>query len=476
MTSLDSLDQEEKYLVFYNTNKYILNPLLYNSDLFKVLIQTGDKEFHLKEYEKTFNALNDNNLIIDPKSSVDEINTLTTSLDYFGYEPAIEHLNKVIFEIECKTEYKNLYDFIYKNKDEILFSSFRNKNLPLEFCEHFKCQLSSEYLSYNKNITEEFILRTSSLNIYSICVNYKFTYEFLKEYNKYLLWDHLALNANIPLIVFEANVSSTDERFWTNLSSNPNLTETFIETYKDKINFSSLSKNKNLTETIAKKYISKLDFAKLSKNTNLSNEFFDMNSHRITWDAFSRYNLITCWFYEKHHNSINKYELSKNENLTQEFVKKYLHDINYNILLAHNNKLPFDFIFNTLPIFEDIRIAYKNKTQIFLPHSNMLTYLLKYAPNDIILDLRFDFSPANCNYLSDNKNLSERYIHNLIRVYPNVFEHISEFKSITVNILRQYCNVISPIKLNNYSIGPALQKITKYKSNRWKKYIDDLFE
>lgn len=476
MASLDSLDQEEKYLVFYNTNRYILNPSLYDSDLFKVLIQTGDKEFHLKEYEKIFNALNDNNLIIDPKSSVDEINTLTTALDYFGYEPAIEHLNKVIFEIECKTEYRNLYDFIYKNKNEILFSSFRNKKLPLEFCENFKCQLSSEYLSYNKNITEEFILRTNSLNIYNLCVNYKFTYEFLKEYNKYLLWDHLALNANIPLIVFEANTSSTNERFWTNLSSNPNLTETFIETYKDKINFSSLSKNKNLTETIAKKYISKLDFVKLSKNKNLSNEFFDMNSHHIVWDAFSRYNLITCWFYEKHHNSINKDELSKNENLTQEFVKKYLHDINYNILLAHNNKLPFDFIFNTSPIFEDIRIAYKNKTQTFLPHSNMLTYLLKYAPNDIISDLRFDFTPANCNYLSDNKNLSEQYIHNLIRVYPNILEHISEFKSITVNILRQYCNAISPIKLNNYSIGTALQKITKYKSNRWKKYIDDLFE
>jgi hypothetical protein len=479
MESLDDSNLEEKYYVIYSTKTYVLNPLLYSSDLFKTLIQTGDKEFHLKEYEDTFRALNTDTIHISLDASVDEINSLNIQLDYFGYEPSIEYLNKKIFEIELCREYKNTYDFLDTYKDDILFESFSNTKLPLEFCEKYKFSLSKDYLSSNKNITEEFILRNLNImNLYSLNMHYNFSVEFLEKYSNIIKWHPLALNKHIQesflekYITFEGN--NDNSQFWIDISSNTNISEEFLEKYIHKINLTLVSKNTNITERFVRKHIDKLDFYYLSQNTSLSNEFFDTYSKKIHWERFSQYNNISDWFYDKYEDKIVKDELSKNQNLTQEFIKKYIHIFNEKLLIIYNRKLPFEFVYNTLEKFKNIRLAISNKSTIFISDSYLLEYLLNLAPEHIIVYLQYD--NKYCSYLSQNKNLSEEYIANLITRNPNILEEISSFKSITISILRKYCNLISPITLTNFSIGPALRKVKKYKSTQWHIYIDDLFD
>jgi hypothetical protein len=479
MESLDESNLEEKYYVIYSTKTYVLNPLLYSSDLFKTLIQTGDKEFHLKEYEDTFRALNTDTLHISLDASVDEINSLNIQLDYFGYEPSIEYLNKKIFEIESLREYKNTYDFLDANKDNILFGSVSNTKLPLEFCDKYKFLLGKDYLSTNENITEEFIVRNSNrMDLYGLNMRYNYSVEFLDKYPKFIVWYHLALNKHIPESFFEKFISfeegKDNSQFWANISLNTNISETFLEKYIHKINFTSLSKNTNITERFARKYIHKLDFYELSMNTGLSNEFLDNYSEKIHWARFSRYNNISDWFYDKHEANIDKSELSKNQNLTQEFVKKYIHILNEKLLIINNKKLPFEFVYNTLSTFKSIREAINNKNSIFISDDYVLQYLLGLAPEHIIVYLRYD--NKHCSYLSQNKNLSEEYIvKDLLIRNPDMLEEISSFKSITISILRNYYHLIAPITLTNFSIGPALRKVKKYKSTQWKKYIEGLF-
>ena len=478
MESLDDSNLEEKYYVIYPTKTYILNPLLYSSDLFKTLIQTGDKEFHLKEYEDTFRALNTDTLCISLDSSVDDVNSLNIQLDYFGYEPAIEYLNKKIFEIELCREYKNTYDFLDTYKDVILFESCSNTKLPLEFCNKYKLSLSKDYLSKNENITEEFILRNSNImDLYVLNRHYKFSVEFLDKYSNFIVLNHLAFNKHIPESFFEKFISFEESKdnsqFWLNISLNTNISETFLEKYIHKINFISVSHNTNITERFARKYIHKLDFYELSANTGLSNEFLDKYSEKIHWARFSQYNNITDWFYDKHEANIIKNELSKNQNLTQEFVKKYIHILNEKLLIMHNRKLPFEFVYNTLHTFKDIRLSIDNKKSIYVHEHYLLEYLLGFAPEHIIIYLQYDNEYCHC--LSQNKNLSEEYITNLITRNPSILDEISSFKSITISILRKYFNLISPIALTNFSIGPALRKVKKYKSTQWKKHIEGLF-
>ena len=269
----------------------------------------------------------------------------------------IEYLieNNKITNFKALTKFKYIYSYIinkysYKTWDwEWLIENTDiniEYHIPFNLIEKYPYKWDYQYLSYNPNLTEDFILKYSYQNwdIDYLIKNNKITdFNALSKFKsicKYIIdkyptksWDceWLIENTDINIeyhIPFNLIEKYPYKWFYFYLSINPNLTEEFILKYpyqywnidylikNNKItDFNALSKFRNIDEYIIDNYPNKpWNWEWLIKNTDINIE------------KYIPLNLIEKYRYKKW----NYWKLSKNPNLTEEFILKYSNQ-NWNI-------------------------------------------------------------------------------------------------------------------------------------------------
>ena len=297
-----------------------------------------------------------------------------------------------------------------------------NKNISMNLIKKYKYKWNYKYLSYNPNLTEEFILKYPHQNwdIEYLIENNKIT-DFnvlskFKEINQDIIdkysnkpWDWEWLSENTNICINEFDCCNT----YYNYSHKSYITEEIILKYPYQnwdieylidctnkiINFNALTKFKYINQNIIDKYPDKpWDWEWLIKNTNINVEKY------ISIDLIEKY--LYKW---------NCWNLSYNPNLIEEFILKCPYkewNINY---LIKNNKITN---FKALSKFKNIQkqniFDYKDKPWDWewLIDNNNNIKIESYIPFYLIKKYKWNYW-----YLSYNLNIPKNFI--LHNIYQN---------------------------------------------------------
>jgi len=106
----------------------------------------------------------------------------------------------------------------------------------------------------------------------------------------------------IPELIIVARHRDNDfeELNWREISSDPNLTEEFIETYKNDLNWYELSCQYPMSEEFMERYIGKINWSAICSNQKLSEEFVERHEEKIVWYDLHHSQDFSEKFLEKH--------------------------------------------------------------------------------------------------------------------------------------------------------------------------------
>lgn len=111
---------------------------------------------------------------------------------------------------------------------------------------------------------------------------------------------------------------------------NQNLSETFIEKFKDKIDWYGVCNNQKLSEDFIRKYQDKVDWETISYRQKLSEEFIEEFSHKLDWQCISEEQNLSKEFIIKHFNKLDTDSLFINKNFKLvpiSYIMKYNDDV-----------------------------------------------------------------------------------------------------------------------------------------------------
>ena len=148
-----------EYIIEYTPNTYILNPRLYKFPFFSALIETGERRFHLKLFEKEFVELNTyNELKLSPIMLIYNFDKLYELLNYFTHDEALEQLKQLnqLYEKEKSRIEKEVekeigprhYYWNKISKGGLVSEEYLETNISL---------VTFEDVPLNKNIKDSFI-------------------------------------------------------------------------------------------------------------------------------------------------------------------------------------------------------------------------------------------------------------------------------------------------------------------------------
>jgi len=102
-----------------------------------------------------------------------------------------------------------------------------------------------------------------------------------REYCKFHKLKKISIFKNllIHLLPFTIN--------WAWLAADYNISESFIEKYKNKLNWNSISRHQTLSESFIEKFKDKVDWGRISGCQKLSESFIEKFKDKVDWDQIS---------------------------------------------------------------------------------------------------------------------------------------------------------------------------------------------
>lgn len=211
-------------------------------------------------------------------------------------------------------------------------------------------------LMSDHSITDIFDLR------YLNFCDYEFGIEFFDFIDKqYYLKLFVGGNLDFDLVNNIIHKFSDDERLFSKLSCSSHITEKFIasnfdnidwnalsrslsskkahtlanadflETYLDKLNISMIVSKVHLEESFIIKHENKIDFKMLSNNgQSFSDEFYTKYKDKLCWADLVRYSAINEKVLLKYLFKMNLSDIVTYQNISDEFIIKYGNRINWN--------------------------------------------------------------------------------------------------------------------------------------------------
>ena len=333
------------------------------------------------------------------------------------------------------------WDWLIQNTDINL-----EEYIPFNLIEKYPYKWNYRILSFNPNLTEEFILKYPYKN---------WIIEYLIENNKITDFKALSKFKNINQYILDNYPNKSWDRKWINknlnytYNYNLNFKEEFIlknsNKYWDIIyliknnkitDFKTLTKFKYINQYIIEFYPNKpWDWEWLIENTDINVE------------EYIPLNLI-----EKYQYTLNYNYLSKNPNIIKEFILKYPYknwDIDY--LIKINKITDFNILSKFINISKYIIDNYPNKPwdwEWLIENTDI--NVEEHIPLNLIKKYQYTL---NYKYLSKNSNLTEDFI--LKQPYQNwdIEYLIKNNKIIDFNTLTKFRNINNKL-INNYPNKP----------------------
>ena len=133
-----------------------------------------------------------------------------------------------------------------------------------------------------------------------------------------------------------------DKVDWTLISEYQELSETFIERHADKVNWRFISEYQKLSEGFIEKHAKSVDWHNISIRQQLSESFIENYTGKVDWTLISAYQKLSEAFIEKHADKVNWNFISKYQGLSETFIKRHADKVNWRCI-AKYQKLSEDF-------------------------------------------------------------------------------------------------------------------------------------
>lgn len=283
--------------------------------------------------------------------------------------------------------------------------------------------------------------------------NPNLTETFIDRYQDKLDWNNLFRNSCLTVDLIEKyliNETLQTKINWKRISENPNLTERFIEKYQNKVDWKKISEHVCLTINFIEKYKEKLNWKKISNNPNLTINLIEKYKNKLNWINLSSNSCLTINFIEQYIDALDWNYISLNPNLTPEFIEKYKHNLHWNNLFQ-NPCLTIDLIEKYVEEFNKAdRI---NFIDISINPNLTSKFILKYK------------NILNWEYLSENPcltiDLIEKYFSNYI-VYH--IDNVLLNPNLTIDFINDKKNILSRdsyLSINEFNLNPIILKRNK---------------
>lgn len=340
-----------------------MNIYIYLSFLKKLLFPKNENKFKIKEKQK-------------------EIQKEIQNQQYIN-----SLIRKIPLEIlKMISENKNMYDiYLLKEKlfkkhskwEDILKKEELNEDFIEEFVEEFNSddwyyvsqqKLSESFIEkYKHKVDWSEIIQFQKLNISFIEKNLNTIFSLP---NGVLSVHCLALFQKLPIDFIENNIELFEDYFYL-LSEHQKLPESFMEKYKEKIDWKIISRKQKLSESFIEKYKDKLDWESISFYQSLSESFIEKHQDKINLNSILWYSeKISRSFFEK---CIEKFGDQLN---LKELQFTFLHGLDEKVSIKSLIKFQDKFNISNLKIIDIFVTRYRNL--IFLISAFLLFFLLFY--------------------------------------------------------------------------------------------------
>ena len=329
----------------------------------------------------------------------------------------------VLYNIKDQIEYIESYQNIDWNL------VLKNNSLTDEFLNEYFNSLNIGELESYQNLSENFMLKhKKELNWISLGSEQNFSNEFFLSNRELFSEDVIraivSYNYSSSEIISEF-VKNTDEddikrEVWKHINTARNLTDKFMEEYKNKLDWRDISIFQDLDEESIDKFKDKLDWREIVKNQKLSQEFIEKHIKKIDFRVLIENQKISEKLIKKILSKIkgkikeSRFELIEShifeyQNLSEEFIEKY--------------KDKSSSLMEVISIYQDLSEEFIEKHIDEFKIFHLIKYQklsMKIINENIIGNTSKDDGKNNqliIKELFENQTLSEEFIQNNLNYY-----------------------------------------------------------
>ena len=198
---------------------------------------------------------------------------------------------------------------------------------------------------------------------------------------------------------------------WNQVSKYINLSESFIERYKDKMDWDKISEYQQLSESFIKRFKDKVNWDYISQYQKLSESFIERYYYKVNWRIISEYQKLSESFIKKHKGYVDWYYISKYQKLSKPFIEKHKTFVNWkniyiyqklseNFIEKHKGYVDWYWISKYQKLSENFIERFKDKV-----HWNYILTYQKLSPAFIEKN-KLEIPRNNTNYMT-KKQISE---------------------------------------------------------------------
>ena len=147
-------------------------------------------------------------------------------------------------------------------------------------------------------------------------------------------WSYLTMYKNLSEDFIEKFKDKLD---WFDISEYQKLSEDFIERHKDNLFWCSILINQVLSEEFIERHIESIPFEVISSCQQLSEAFIERHANDINWVSISRHQALSESFIEKHKDKVDWKNISKHQRLSEEFIKKHKDKVNWSLVSTYQS-------------------------------------------------------------------------------------------------------------------------------------------
>ena len=148
---------------------------------------------------------------------------------------------------------------------------------------------------------------------------------------------------SMTLAELEDYIASPGKKDWLEISSNPNLTEEFIEKHAGEVDWKCISEYQKLSEEFIERHADEVNWARISRYQKLSKEFIERHADEVDWIWISECQKLSEKFIERHAYEVDWECISEYQKLSEEFIEKHARIVDW-YWISMYQKLSEEFI------------------------------------------------------------------------------------------------------------------------------------
>jgi hypothetical protein len=153
---------------------------------------------------------------------------------------------------------------------------------------------------------------------YNLPIYYNLSEEFMEHFKDNLNWHAISIKQKLSENFIEKFKDMVD---WECICTYQYLSEKFITKFKRKVSWYEISRYQKLSEAFIAKFRNKVAWNILCRNQKLSEKFIKRFRYRVCWDNISVYQILSEKFITKYSHKLDRSLIERYQKLSEDFIK-----------------------------------------------------------------------------------------------------------------------------------------------------------